>query len=189
MQATYNLSEKDLLEGQTCHAGVLFRMGQLFGAVLLIAGLGGIVFAEERLQALIPVLIGLILLFRIHLSAKLLFKRDFAGQDEIKLAVSDSGIEFLTGKGSGNLKWSAFLRYTETKHLFMLYSQSNIFNLIPKRAFDPQDLLEFRQMLQQNLAARSATYDGRVSPKIIVLLAVVIVMAVLLFVVLFRSKG
>lgn len=190
MQASYQLTEKDLLEAQTSHAGSLFRVSQVFGAFLIAAGLADIALAGAQYpQALAAVAVGLFLLFRLRFSAKLSFKRDFAGQGKVEVATSQSGIQFLSAKGTGDLNWDAFVRYAETKHLFMLYPQSSLFNIIPKRAFPPQDLPEFRQVLQRNLAAKSASHTRRFSPKLIALLTVVLVVAILLGVVLVRSKG
>ena len=188
MQSSYQLSEKDLLEAQTSHAGRLFRISQIFGAFLIAAGLGGVVFGQGQ-YAPVPIVIGLFLLFRLRLSAKLAFRRDVAAQGKVEVTASQAGIQFLSARGTADLKWDAFLRYTETKNLFMLYPQSRLFNIIPKRAFTPQDLQEFRQALQQNLAAKSASHNKKVSPQVIVLLAVVLVVAILLGIVLARSNG
>ena len=115
------------------------------------------VFAKvpQYFQMLVPIVIGLVLAFRLRLFAKLSFKRDLVDQGKVTVAASESGIQFLSAKGTSNAKWSAFIRYTETRNLFILYPQSSLFNIIPKRAFAPSDLLEFRQMLQLNLTTSS----------------------------------
>jgi hypothetical protein len=190
MQASYQLAEKDLLEAQTAHAGSLFRIGQVFGAFSIAAGLGELIFARSQYpQALAAMALGLFFLFRLRFSAKLSFKRDFASQGMVQIAVSQSGIQFSSVKGTGDLNWDAFVRYTETKNLFVLYLQSRLLNIIPKRAFTPQDLPQFRQSLQRNLTTKSASHARRFSPRLVVFLAVVLVVAIMLGVVLVRSKG
>jgi len=190
MQASYHLTEKDLIDAQISHAGRTFRALQLLGAFSVAAGLGAVVLAGARYyQALVPIALGLFFLFHLHLSAKLSFKRDFVSQGNVEVATSQSGIRFLSAKGTVDLNWNAFTRYTETKHLFMLYPQSNMFLIVPKQALAPEDLTEFRQVLEQNVAAKSASYARRFSPKLIVFLTVVCAVAILLGVVLVRSRG
>ena len=103
--------------------------------------------------------------------------------------MSDSGMIFRSAKGTAELNWDAFPRYAETKNLFMLYVQSRLFHVIPKRAFTPEDLLAFREMLQMRLGAKSASYEKRLSPRLVALLAAVVVVAILLAVVLVRARG
>ena len=188
MRSSYQLTEKDLLEAQTSHAGTLFRLGQFTGAVLIAVGIGGISLGQYA-QSPVPIVIGLFLIFRLRLSAKFAFRRDFAGQGKVEVITSESGIQFLSEKGTSTCNWVSLLRYAETKHLFLLYPQSNIFNVIPKRAFTPEDVQAFRHVLQQNPGVKSAAHNKRLSPKVIVFLTVVLLLAILLGVVLIRSRG
>lgn len=57
------------------------------------------------------------------------YRRDFLPPVETTVTLSDSGIEFQNAKSHSSLGWNAFIRYTETKELFMLYVQSRIFQM------------------------------------------------------------
>jgi hypothetical protein len=188
--AIYQITENDLLEAQIAHVGSMFRISQFLGALLIVGGIGGLVFAKvEYSEVLVPIALGVFFLFRLHLTAKLSFKRDFANQGKVEASTSRSGIQFLSTRGTAEVNWSAFILVRETKNLFMLYSQARCFNIIPKRAFTPDDLLAFRQALDQNVVKESAAYMKKVNPKLIVFLTVVVVMSVLLGMVLIKSKG
>jgi hypothetical protein len=189
MQSSYQLTEKDLLEAQTAHAGSFYRISQVVGALMVAGGLGEVFAGAQYPQALAAIAVGLFLLLRLRLSAKFSFKRDFANQGKVETAASQSGIRFLSAKGTGDLSWDAFVRFAETKNLFVLYLQSRLLNIIPKRGFAPQDLPEFRQLLQRNLGAKSASRTRRIDPRLVVLLAVVLIVAIMLGMVLVRSRG
>ncbi len=160
VRAIYSLTEKDLLEAQTRHEGILSRLIQGFGVFLIAGGMMQMFLpGAQYAQSAIPILIGLGLALRLRLLARFAFKRDFAKLPQTETVISDSGIVFAGPNGSSNFNWSAFARYTESKHLFLLYPQSNIFNLIPKRALAPDDLLQVREILQRNLGAKSAAHN------------------------------
>ena len=71
----------------------------------------------------------------------------------------------------------------------MLYTQSSLFQVIPKRAFTAEELIAFREALQRYLAAKSASYERKMSPTLVGLLIVFVIVAILLGIVLVRSKG
>jgi hypothetical protein len=53
-------------------------------------------------------------------------------------------------------KWPAFVRFIETRNLFLMYVSEVMFHIVPKRAFDSQcELDEFRQKLREWADARS----------------------------------
>jgi hypothetical protein len=62
---------------------------------------------------------------------------------------------YSTGEmGQGTLKWSAFIRFQETRNLFMLYMSQSAFQVIPKRAFAGPELEKFRDLLKRRLPRR-----------------------------------
>ena len=128
--ATYQISEDDLLEGQVSHAGKLYRVGQVAGAILIAVGFAGIlVIRPMNYGPVIPLLAGLFLMFRLRLVTRLSFGRDFAGKGNVDVRVTSSGIALRTTNVTADLSWSAFERFVESKHLVILYGQSNIFHL------------------------------------------------------------
>jgi hypothetical protein len=104
------------------------RIGQAFGVFLIVIGLGGL-FLPLLLRLDQPasfpsgvamLFAGFFITFGLRLSARRSFKRDFASQPKTKVVISDTGISFSSPKGNSNLNWSGFVRYVETKHLFVL---------------------------------------------------------------------
>jgi hypothetical protein len=50
------------------------------------------------------------------------------------------------------LKWKVYIKFMETPKSFMLYQSKNMFNLIPKRAFDSDEQIEeFRELLRAKI--------------------------------------
>ena len=117
-------------------------------------------FRHQYAQAVIPIVIGTILMFGLRFSTKLTFKRESALQIEMSVIASEAGIEFLNSRGNSSLNWSAFVRYFETKRLFMLYVQSKMFHLIPKRALSPAALIDLREVLQQQIGTKTTRRAG-----------------------------
>ncbi len=186
--ATYQISEDDLLEGQVSHAGKLYRVGQVAGAILIAVGFAGIlVIRPMNYGPVIPLLAGLFLMFRLRLVTRLSFGRDFAGKGNVDVRVTSSGIALRTTNVTADLSWSAFERFVESKHLVILYGQSNIFHLVPKRAFSADDLSMLHQVLEENLGAKSAKFNRKVSPQMFVFLAVLAFVSILLTMVVVKS--
>ena len=154
VQATYSVEQADLYEAQVRHAGLFFRLLQGFGVVLICVGLGSVASGEYS-QTVIPVLLGSFFLLRMRLAVRAAYRRDFVPAVETTITVSDSGVQFQNEKGHTDFAWSAFVRYTETKTLFMLYVQSRIFQVVPKRAFSANELGFLREVLQGKIGTTS----------------------------------
>jgi hypothetical protein len=69
----------------------------------------------------------------------------------VKALISSSGIAISDSNGQSTSKWTAFIRYAETKNLFVLFYRPNLCHTVPKRAFAPEDLSRFREILQQSV--------------------------------------
>ena len=180
IQARYTLTRADLYDAHLHHAGWTFRVVQVFGALLFIAGVVGIVLRQYG-GAAITMVAGSIMMFRLWLISKSSFKRDFAHHDETTASVSEPGVEFVNRKGSSSIKWIAVPKYSETKRGFMLYLQSNAFHIIPKRALTPEDTNALRNMLQRHVVTKPRALTDRVPPKAMFLLLVIAVALVLVF--------
>jgi YcxB-like protein len=67
----------------------------------------------------------------------------------ISLRPGTDGLYSTGEMGQGTLKWSAFIRFQETRNQFMLYMSQSAFYVIPKRAFSGPEMEEFRSLLTQ----------------------------------------
>jgi hypothetical protein len=182
MRVTYRIAEKDILEAQTRHSGLPLRFLQAFGVFMIAMGLlGFFVNRTQPLGAIAPIIIGLFLIFRLHLTARAYFKRDFAQGAEVTMETSDYGISFSEPKGNSESQWDRFVRYAETNSLFLLYFQTNLFQVVPKRAFAPGEESNFREVFREKLGAKSARKGKRVDIRFIAILAIVLIAMILVF--------
>jgi hypothetical protein len=74
-------------------------------------------------------------------------------QGKVRVQADDSGTRFVYGTGDSNTQWSGYIRFLETKNLFMLYVSKAMFRPIPKRALSPGQVSELREMLQTKIAS------------------------------------
>jgi hypothetical protein len=70
------------------------------------------------------------------------------------LRADDEGLRSESNVSQGQIKWSAFVRYSETPNLFILFLGPRMFQVIPKRAFLPEQSAEFRELLRRKLPAK-----------------------------------
>jgi hypothetical protein len=98
------------------------------------------------------------------------------------MTLNDSGIHWLWKGGQADVEWTNFIRFLESKTLFLLYTSPACFNIVPKRAFAPGETDSFRALLQEKLGVTMAAHHKRISPRVIVFLVVVAVALVLLVV-------
>ena len=70
------------------------------------------------------------------------------------MLVDTVGIHLRWDGGASDVEWRMFIRWLECKNQFLLYTSPACFNILPKRAFVPQQLSEFRALLQDNISAR-----------------------------------
>jgi hypothetical protein len=132
IRGTYSLTEKDLYDAQVRHTGWQLIFRQVLGGIFVTTGMVALI-TQQYPQAALPVVLGTFFIFALRLSTKSTFKKDFASRFETTVVASDAQIEFSNAKGNAVFNWMAIVRYAESKQLFLLYTQSNVFNVIPKR--------------------------------------------------------
>jgi hypothetical protein len=72
-------------------------------------------------------------------------------QGKIRFVGDDSGTQFIYRTGDSNTQWSGYVRYRETKHLFLLFVSDSGFRAIPKRALPAEQASQFRNLLNQRI--------------------------------------
>jgi hypothetical protein len=100
-------------------------------------------------------LVGLaILVLFVTYGASFLSARTFVKKNPDKLgpakhSIGPDGTSNESRHGEGNAKWTAYLRIRETKRFFLLYTQSNFAQILPKRCFEsPAEVERYRQVLR-----------------------------------------
>ena len=86
------------------------------------------------------------------LNAKRQFRNTPSSQGQIELDVQDVGLRFRSVSTDGLVSWKHFIKWIEDESVFVLFSSPQIFVLIPKRAFDADQLPVFQQSLRQKIA-------------------------------------
>jgi hypothetical protein len=136
------------------------KMGFVAGLLMVVSILANLAFNPEtvKLTRSIPMLFfGLFLVFLttifIPLSVRRAYARDKRLHEEFVADITDSGIGISSPNSRSQTNWSAFLRWFESKNLFVLYHSPQLFNTFPKRAFTIEQIEEFRSLLRQKLAA------------------------------------
>ena len=148
---------------------------------MLAAGLVSLVHDPKQFPTLVGALVvSLFFIFAVRLQVWLSFRRDNRLQDQFEAVISDNGIDVASSRADSKYDWSAFLRYAETKSLFLVYQAPRVFNIFPKRAFAAEEVDEFRRLLDRKLGAASVAYRKRISPRTWAILIVVAISAILL---------
>jgi YcxB-like protein len=84
-----------------------------------------------------------------YLSARKRFRTDPRLQQLISYTFSPSEIVIRASVGDSRLNWTAFAEVLETRKYFLLYPQSALAHVLPKRCFASQAEVEaFRQLLR-----------------------------------------
>jgi hypothetical protein len=82
-------------------------------------------------------------------SARTFVKKNPDKLGPAKHSVGPDGTSNESRHGEGKAKWTAYLRVRETPRFFLLYTQSNFAQILPKRCFDsPGELERYRQVLR-----------------------------------------
>jgi len=93
--------------------------------------------------------------FALRRSFRRVYQKDHRYKHEFTAEISDQGIHVTTPFSDGLLKWNAFVRFLESKDIFMVFIAQWNFVIFPKRAFAPGEAEEFRAVLQRNIMPAS----------------------------------
>src|SRR5579859_1201769 len=68
----------------------------------------------------------------------------------IRHEIGPDGTSYQSVHGDGRLAWTAFHRIRETPDFFLLYTQSNLAQIMPKRCFEnKEDISRYREIVRQ----------------------------------------
>jgi len=86
-----------------------------------------------------------------YFAARSQFRGSRAAHGRKALQASAAELSFQTDLGSSRLQWSGFVNWVEEKQVFALFTSPKAFIVLPKRAFTPEQVAEFRELLRQNI--------------------------------------
>jgi hypothetical protein len=164
MQVTYQLTPADIRDGLTSYRTrtfthwLLHRAGSAF-AVLIVVYVGWLYLTQPESDLFLNLRpLGILCVFVLaltyllpYMSAGNILRNIPTAQGTVNLQISESSLHLQTPKSDATLLFTALVRYVEGKTTFSLYTTPRIFITVPKRAFTPEQLAEFRQLLEQKI--------------------------------------
>jgi len=167
MEVTYQLTVDDFRRAikayrtRTTFLRWSFRVG---AGVMVLAFAGGITVLVlephgNTVKNLLPLLV-LCALWSVfiwaapHLSARRQFRGSPSANSPITLEASDAGLHFRSAHGDSRVDWSAYVNWLEEEKVFAIFPNPRIFVALPKRAFNADQISEFRKLLHQKIKRR-----------------------------------
>ena len=158
MEIQFQCNLRDYLEAQRTY---YWRSVRGVIAACLLAGcalLGGVLTMLGSSNGY-PLLIILICwLMIVFIWRPWYFRRDFRKHPnfsrEQTAHISEGGVLYKNEVSQSEVKWEAFVKFRETRNLFMLFSGGRLFHIVPKRAFSETGVDEFRELLQRHLSKK-----------------------------------
>ena len=81
----------------------------------------------------------------------MVYRRERTFKDHFKAILGPDSFIIENDKGSRSWQWEQFSTWLETPHFFHLYFSSNSFFIIPKSAFEGDELHEARKILRDKI--------------------------------------
>jgi hypothetical protein len=82
---------------------------------------------------------------------KLIYRKAATFKDRFKVTFEDQHMFLENDRGSKSWPWTAFSTFMESPYFFHLYFDSRSFFLIPKEAFEGDDVFEARKILKEKI--------------------------------------
>lgn len=81
----------------------------------------------------------------------MIYKRNNTFKDKFKATLNDEGFMIENERGSRSWQWNQFSTTLETPYFFHLYFDSRSFFIVPKDAFEGDDVHEARKILKAKI--------------------------------------
>jgi hypothetical protein len=72
-------------------------------------------------------------------------------QNPITIDATATGLNFRSAHANSQVQWTLFVKWAEHKQSFALFMSPESSTVIPKQAFAPEQLDEFRELLRLNV--------------------------------------
>ena len=162
MEVTYELTKADLVDAVKLHrsrSAFSKWFPRLISSVAFVgAAVGLLQMASSRTSQTFSNFAPLFVLAALWagiiwvspwLFAKRMFGPSLKGPRTIQVNVG--GLQLRWSGGRSDFAWNNFIRYLEGSNHFLLYTSPASFTVVPKRAFVPQQLSEFRTILDRDI--------------------------------------
>ncbi|MDP9263011.1 MAG: YcxB family protein [Acidobacteriota bacterium] len=168
MEVQYEYTVDDFIEAQISAVRIIpqlrrvQRLALLVGLAILVS-LPVVLLTGARISYSDPRLwifpaMGLYMVLTTTLLRPLLLRRQFRQNPHIagrhSARFGEEGIQLAGPESRSEMAWAAIDRFTESKNLFVLVHFPKMIYLFPKRAFTPEQLAEFRELLLRKLPTK-----------------------------------
>jgi len=162
MQVTFRLNEQDFVDAYHLfmkstprHRRVIRQTMPWVGGALILLSIAVLVTEPSATLAVLGVIFGLYMLycgFALRRFFRNIYRKDPRFKEEFSMEASDAGVRMSSPTEDSQMKWATFIRALESDRIFMLFQAEWLFNVLPKHAFSPGDVDEFRELLRRNVA-------------------------------------
>jgi len=163
MRIEYEITERDFINGQRLaikNSPVrLVRWTRLvlpfFGIALLAFWIQGVV-QQGFSWDVIPVLAIPLFFISIPLVSRNTQKKLYAQTNSmhgpLSLEIDDVGLEFKGPTFTSKIEWPHFRKFFEDDQSFVIYADSGVFNVIPKRGLSSEQITDLREYFARKLS-------------------------------------
>ena len=136
---------------------IMFILAAIFTAVEAVLHDPISVSIEEMLIAAVFLFLTSPLFLRIIVRVR--WKMQPQLQSRVHYQITPDAVRAATNTSKGETTWEGFVRFIETKNVFLLYPNKLIFHIIPKRAFaSPDELASFRALATSKIPPPKRSY-------------------------------
>ena len=162
MTVTYQLSADDYRHALIAYRNRNFLSRWFMILMALLFAVWGIVQVASRQSwmhwSLPASVVAIAIVLFVHwgnpyLNARRQFRSTPSAQEQISLEMRDEGLRFHSGTTDALVSWDHYKKWIEGESVFVLFTSAVIFVLVPKRAFDPDQLVLFKETLRQKIPA------------------------------------
>jgi YcxB-like protein len=104
----------------------------------------GVIALNAIFVAVVVLLIANFFLF-IPISTRRTYRKHKALHRPYTYSWSETGLAVTSASGEWPVAWSDYLKWDENAQVFILYQAPRLFNILPKRALAPEQIVDLRQ--------------------------------------------
>jgi len=79
------------------------------------------------------------------------FRKIKALQLPVQINLDDEGIAYASANGQSKISWRAIEAWSESDRVFLIYTQPNLFYVVPKRVLVADPIAELRMLLKERI--------------------------------------
>jgi len=104
----------------------------------------GVIALNAIFVAIVVLMIAIYFLF-VPISTRRTYRKHKALHRPYTYSWSEAGLAITSSSGQWHVAWSDYLKWTENAQVFILYQAPRLFNILPKRALTPEQVVDLRQ--------------------------------------------